>query len=277
MLSIIGYSLLSTFIVSIIPVIFLLLVPLITSTKTAKKDKKDNNNNNNLSISHKWLTYFLCFAAGALLGDAFLHLIPGDHHDSTDFKYNGLAILSGIIAFFSIEIFSNSHSHSHSHSNTATPSKNKNKSESNVNGLLSLIADSVHNFTDGLTIAAAYASSTSAGISTTIAIFVHEIPHELGDYAILTKAGYSHNEVLKCQFLTAIAAFIGTIVGLSLQSSSNTLIHSITTAILPFSAGGFIYLALGSIIPEILHDHTSSPVLKFVIFLSGILLMTVLE
>lgn len=264
-----SYAILSTFTVSIIPILFLFLVPLLKSKK--------GRNGDVASVSGRWLNWFMCFAAGALLGDAFLHLISGHDHGGGDEHVNGLAILSGILVFFGIELFSSgSHCNSHAHkkSDDAVP-------ESTVNGFLSLLADAIHNFTDGLTIAAAWAQSTSAGISTTIAIFIHEIPHELGDYAVLIRAGYNHTQVLKCQFMTALAAFMGTFLGLALQSSNNSALLAAFKSILPFSAGGFIYLALASIVPEILRSKEGnckrSAIMQFSVFTMGILLMTVLE
>ena len=273
-------ALLSTFIVSIIPILFLFLVPLL----------KSKNKEGSLNVSGKWLNWFLCFAAGALLGDAFLHLISGhDHshsHENIHEHGNGLAILTGILVFFGIELFSSGSSSCHSHSHSTKKSDDSAASASTshshgVNGFLSLIADAIHNFTDGLTIAAAWAQSTSAGISTTIAIFVHEIPHELGDYAVLTRAGYTHVQVLKCQFMTAASAFLGTFIGLLLQSSKNSTLLVAFKSILPFSAGGFIYLALASIVPEILRakqgNCRKSAMAQFVVFSMGIILMTILE
>ena len=273
-------ALLSTFIVSIIPILFLFLVPLL----------KSKNKDGSLNVSGKWLNWFLCFAAGALLGDAFLHLISGhDHSHSRENSHehgNGLAILTGILVFFGIELFSSGSSSCHSHSHSTKKSDDSAASASTshshgVNGFLSLLADAIHNFTDGLTIAAAWAQSTSAGISTTIAIFVHEIPHELGDYAVLTRAGYTHVQVLKCQFMTAASAFLGTFIGLLLQSSKNSTLLVAFKSILPFSAGGFIYLALASIVPEILRakqgNCRKSAMTQFAVFSMGIILMTLLE
>lgn len=234
-----------------------------------------------MSVSGRWLNWFLCFSAGALIGDAFLHLINGhggdDHHDHHG---NGLAILAGIATFFAIELFSPSSTCHHDHHKKSDGDHDRETEDRGVNGFLSLVADSIHNFTDGLTIAAAWASSPSAGISTTIAIFVHEIPHELGDYAVLAKAGYNHGQILKCQFMTAAAAFAGTLLGLFLQSAKNSAFNSAFKAILPFSAGGFIYLALASIVPEILRNQgkcRKQQIMQFVVFLMGILLMTVLD
>lgn len=269
-----SYSLLSTFSVSIIPILFLFLVPFLnTHNKKKEKEvkKRADKTASNVQVSGKWLNWFLCFAAGALLGDAFLHLISGhDHSGHNEHSHNGLAILSGILVFFGIELFSSGHSHDDFHSHSP------------VNGFLSLLADSIHNFTDGLTIAAAWASSASAGISTTIAIFIHEIPHELGDYAVLVRAGYTHPQVLKCQFMTACAAFLGTFIGLLLQSSNNSTLLAAFRSILPFSAGGFIYLALASIVPEILRTRqgkgcVKDALMQFTVFTAGILLMTILE
>ena len=273
------YCLLSTFTVSIIPILFLLIVPFL---------HRNQPKSGNLKVSGRWLNWFLCFAAGALLGDAFLHLINGHGHDGHGHVHNGgneIAVLLGIAVFFGIEMFSISscnHVHSHAHVHPKKTDDHDHQADPNtngVNGFLSLVADSIHNFTDGLTIAAAYASSTTAGISTTIAIFVHEIPHEMGDYAVLSRAGYTHHQVLKCQLLTATTAFLGTFLGLALQSSKNSTLLAAFKSIMPFSAGGFIYLALASIVPEIMREKRCKreAFMQFTVFTMGILLMAVLE
>jgi len=83
------------------------------------------------------------------------------------------------------------------------------KPEKFIGGLLNLIADTAHNFTDGMAIAASFTTSYQLGISTTVAVFFHEIPHEIGDFAILIQSGFSKRQAISAQVLTALGAFLG--------------------------------------------------------------------
>lgn len=139
-----------------------------------------------------------------------------------------------------------------------------------VSGLLNLIADFLHNFTDGLAIGATFAAGKSMGTITAVTIFMHEIPHEIGDYAILIQAGYKRSSAIGLQLVTAIGALIGTAVGLYYGE----LEHA-TQLILPVTAGGFIYIATVSMIPELL-EKTSSTVqtlLEIVAMMAGLGMM----
>ncbi|XP_058814839.1 protein catecholamines up [Topomyia yanbarensis] len=181
------------------------------------------------------------------------------------------------------------HGHSHSHATTAkkakasppvSPSKkkdskategsNKKKDESEaakakgkavkkeskknqiqIAGYLNLAADFTHNFTDGLAIGASYLAGNSIGIVTTITILLHEVPHEIGDFAILVKSGCSKKKAMLLQLTTAIGALAGTVLAL-LGSGSDAA----ESWVLPFTAGGFIYIATVSVIPELLEGST---------------------
>lgn len=120
-----------------------------------------------------------------------------------------------------------------------------------VAGYLNLAADFTHNFTDGLAIGASYLVSVNVGLVTTLTILIHEVPHEIGDFAILIQSGCSKRKAMMLQLVTAVGALLGTFVGLLAESSGTT-----TLWILPFTAGGFIYIALVSVLPELLEDTT---------------------
>eukprot|EP00980_Cylindrotheca_fusiformis_P007031 scaffold1475_cov111-Cylindrotheca_fusiformis.AAC.10 len=214
-------------------------------------------------------------AAGGLLGDVFLHTIP--HTSSADNV--GLWILLGFAVFLLVDMLIRSfgdgghnHSHNHKHDDSkkedsaagAAELKHHEKSKTSTI-LLNLAADALHNFTDGLAIGASFASSAddkstvmsllkSRGGLATLSVLFHEIPHELGDFAILVKSGLSNKQAILCQFGTATAAMIGTLVGVYLQ-------HFAGDSLILMTAGGFIYLAAVSILPEILDDPSKS--LKF--------------
>lgn len=149
-------------------------------------------------------------------------------------------------------------------------------------GILSLVADAIHNFTDGLALFASFSRDFKLGLSTTTAIFFHEVPHELGDYAILSKAGFGHNEIIFTQIATAGSAFLGVFAGWAIQRqwipSFGVLREE---SLLPFASGGFLYVALCSILPEA-NEEGEAMSLKAVIlrssaFWSGILLISLLH
>lgn len=236
----------STLLISLAPFVILFFVPL-----------------DNTEKSQPLLKILLAFAAGGLLGDAFLHLIPhasiaegpGSHshghshgvggHDMTI----GLWVLAGILTFLIVEklvrLLKGGHAHSHS------KKKAEPKNEIKVAGYLNLAADFSHNFTDGLAIGASYLAGNSVGIVTTITILLHEVPHEIGDFAILVQSGCSKKKAMMLQLITALGALAGTAISLLAQDSSGSLAAS---WILPFTAGGFIYIAMVSVIPELLDE-----------------------
>ena len=120
-------------------------------------------------------------------------------------------------------------------------------------GYLNLAADFTHNFTDGLAIGASYLVSINVGMVTTVTILLHEFPHEIGDFAILIQSGCSKRRAMMLQLVTAVGALLGTFVGLAVESAGS---GTATLWILPFTAGGFIYIALVSVLPELLEDTT---------------------
>jgi zinc transporter 7 len=142
--------------------------------------------------------------------------------------------------------------------NCNTISKATNASLSlKLSAYLNLLADATHNFTDGLAVAAAFYASRSLGITTAVACFFHEIPHEIGDYAILLRSGFSRFRAAMAQAITALGAFAGTAVGIWLKSNINK--SSIGDSggedidlVMPFTAGGFIYVATVGVVPELL-------------------------
>lgn len=240
------------------------------------------------------LKILLAFASGGLLGDAFLHLIPhataphshegedgghghshGAHSHGEEGGHShdmsvGLYVLSGIIAFLAVEkmvrLIKGGDGHGHSHgapkpvtstTNKKTDKKEKKavveeeKSEIHVAGYLNLAADFTHNFTDGLAIGASYLAGQSIGLITTITILLHEVPHEIGDFAILIKSGCSKKRAMMLQLVTAVGALSGTVIAL-LGAGSDAA----ASWVLPFTAGGFIYIATVSVLPELLEGTT---------------------
>ncbi|KAG7170497.1 Zinc transporter zipt-7.2-like [Homarus americanus] len=275
-------ALCATLVISIAPYLILFFIP-VTNSKEHEP----------------FLKVLLAFASGGLLGDAFLHLIPhalmakaaagGDSHTHSHSHSHeadgeaghshdnsiGLAVLGGIIAFLVVEkfvrIFKGSHSHSHSHAVPAVQNeKTKTNRDIKVAGYLNLAADFTHNLTDGLAIGASFLAGKNVGIVTTVTIFLHEIPHEIGDFAILLQSGCSRRKAMMLQLVTAFGALTGTVISLLADGAD----ESATAWILPFTAGGFIYIATVSVIPELLENTRFwQSVFEVVALLSGVALM----
>ncbi|KAJ9595966.1 hypothetical protein L9F63_012859 [Diploptera punctata] len=201
----------------------------------------------------------------------------GEHSHGHDMTV-GFWVLFGVIAFLMVEKFvrlvkgDHGHSHGHSHEEeekkkTENDKKSDRQEDSSgsddkpgksdedtavedikVSGYLNLAADFTHNFTDGLAIGASYLAGKNIGIITTITILLHEVPHEIGDFAILIQSGCNRKKAMFLQLTTALGALTGTVISLLVKGDVAT------TWILPFTAGGFIYIATVSVIPELLAD-----------------------
>ncbi|VVC34662.1 Zinc/iron permease [Cinara cedri] len=217
------------------------------------------------------------------------HSTESHSHDHDHETRVGLWILAGILMFLFIEkmvrVIRDGHSHSHS---AATTSKEKlsddeddadnstnvscpkSKPQLSVAGWLNIVADFTHNFTDGLAIGAAYLAGQNIGLVTTVTVLLHEVPHEIGDYAILIKEGSTKAYAMKCQLLTAFGAVCGTLVSLTFGKDS----EAANSWVLPFTAGGFIYIATVNVIPSLL-EHTSfkQSIKEIVALLVGVYLM----
>ncbi|RWS30715.1 zinc transporter ZIP13-like protein [Leptotrombidium deliense] len=224
----------------------------------------------------------LSFAVGGLLGDVFLHLLPeawscvykNASHPHETLLLLGFWVLFGISTFLAIEkiAVNISQQETETEISSSTCLQNGNSKQSNghystsngngaisipeknnqVTGYLNLFANSVDNFTHGLAVAASFLVGVKIGMLTTFAIIVHEVPHEFGDFAILMKSGFSKWEAAKAQISTASVGVLGAIVALS--SESTETVGTKTAWILPFTAGGFLHIAMVSILPDILKE-----------------------
>jgi zinc and cadmium transporter len=213
-------------------------------------------------ILQRYVFLFVSLAAGALLGDAFIHLIPESFEAAAALPVS-LIIVAGIVVFFILEKFL----HWHHHENDVE--------ERHIHpvGRLAILSDSVHNFLDGGAIGISFLISVPVGIATTLAIALHEIPQEAGDFAVLLHAGYSRAKALWLNFASALTAILGTLAAFALGQAGEGLLNWI----LPLAAGGFIYIAVADLIPE-LHKTTkaSRSFLQLVFLVLGILAMTAL-
>jgi zinc and cadmium transporter len=212
---------------------------------------------------HKIISILISFAAGCLLGAAFFHLIPEAIEQT---KNPFLMIIAGIVIFFFIEIFLHWH-HCQTHAGEKECSR---KNKTKPVGILNLSGDAVHNFTDGIIIGASFIADIRLGIITTIAVAMHEIPQELGDFGILIHAGFSTKKALLFNFLSALTAVIGGITVYFFASSFNSIIPYL----LSFAAGGFIYISMTDLLSEIKEEkETKKLFLQFIMFIIGLALM----
>jgi len=226
----------------IIATLIVSLISLLSIVFLAIKEKSLN----------KLLLFLVALSAGVLLGTAFFHLIPEISTKENAFVY----VVLGFILFFIIEKYLYwQHCH-------------KGKCHVHTFAYMNLFGDFIHNFLDGLIIASSFLISLPLGITATIAIIIHEIPQEISDFGVLLYGGFSKKKAIFLNFLTALTAVIGGIVGYFLSSSS-LLVLSIIPAI---AAGGFIYIACSDLIPEMKKDTTKLSILHFIIFLLGIVL-----
>lgn len=209
------------------------------------------------------LIYFVSFSAGALLGDVFIHLLP-ELIENGQFSINtSLLILAGILISFILEKFICWH-----HCKMSSTSNHVHRL-----AYMNLFGDAFHNFMDGIVIATSFLVSIPVGIATTIAIILHEIPQEIGDFGVLLHAGLAKKKALLYNFFSGIAAIAGSIFALTLHSQSSQIIQ----VLLPITIGSFIYIAASDLIPE-LHkeENTRKNVLQTLIFIAGIGIMMLL-
>ncbi|MEK7136812.1 MAG: ZIP family metal transporter, partial [Patescibacteria group bacterium] len=183
----------------------------------------------------------ISFSTGALLGDVFIHLIPEIAEKADTFEQSLLIVLLGVIITFAMEkLIHWRHCH-------VLPSQE----HYHPVGFINLIGDGIHNFIDGALIAASFLVSVPLGLATTMAVVLHEIPQEIGDFALLLFSGYSARKAAFLNFLSAGAALLGAAAVLSFSQT----LPVIGSALLPFTAGNFLYIAGADLIPE-LHKET---------------------
>lgn len=213
---------------------------------------------------NQWVFPLVGLAVGALFGDAFLHLIPEALENET---YGGIAplfVLLGIVVFFMLERFLLWHHHhttdEHSHDKELPLGK------------MILFSDGLHNFLDGIIIAVAYAVSIPVGIATTLAVILHELPQEIGDFGLLVHAGYSRSKAIIYNFISSLSAILGFAVA-SLFLISDAFL-ALTSA---FAAGAFIYIAGSDLVPELKSAKISKKsAIEFLFVLIGIGIMYLL-
>jgi zinc and cadmium transporter len=185
--------------------------------------------------------YLVSFAAGGLFGDALIHLLPESFASNGPSLSDSLFVILGILIFFALEkVLRWRHCH--------VP-----VSDRHVHPVvtINLVSDALHNFIDGALIGASYLVSFPIGVTTTIAVILHEIPQEIGDTGVLVHTGLPIRRVILFNFLSGLVAILGTILVLVIGPHFGNLVQSM----LPVTAGGFLYIAGSDLVPELHHEE----------------------
>ncbi len=206
----------------------------------------------------KRIVFFsISFAAGALLGAAFLDLLP-EALEKGGHNLILTSVLAGLLIFFSLEKFLHWY---HCHGQVC---------EVHAFTYLNLFGNGLHNFIDGVIIATSFLISWPLGLSASLAIIFHEIPHELGDFSVLIYGGLSRKKALFCNYLCSLTALAGAVGGYFFNSQ----FRFFSDYIIGLAAGGFIYVACADLIPELHKEKdTKTSFLQVVFLFSGIILI----
>jgi zinc and cadmium transporter len=202
------------------------------------------------------LLLLVSLSAGALMGGAFIHLLPEASKSLESSSVYGTVLFSFVAFFFVEKLFHWRHCH-------------KGQCKVHTFGYMNLCGDAVHNFIDGLVLAATFIADVRLGVVTTLAIALHEIPQEIGDFGVLLYAGFKKSKALVANFMVALTVVVGGIVGYFLSFSEHFIVY-----LLSFAAGGFIYIAASDLMPEIRKEQgLKKSLASFGMFLVGILIM----
>lgn len=218
-------------------------------------------------VIRRWLLTFVSFSTGGLLGDVFIHMFPEMAAKSASFSHSLFLVLGGILFSFVVEkLIHWRHCH-------LLPEDSAEREHRHDVGAMSILGDAMHNFIDGLVIAAAYLVGIPIGISTTLAVVFHEIPHEIGNFAVLLHSGYGRRRALLLNLLSALAAVGGAVIALA----GSAAFVSLGDALLPFAAGNLLYVAGSDLIPELHREEgLGRAALQLVSMIGGIGVMQVL-
>ncbi|MDO8467872.1 MAG: ZIP family metal transporter [Nanoarchaeota archaeon] len=245
MLTIWFYTIVSVFIVSLISFIGLFTI----NIKTEKLKK--------------FLIYTISFSAGALFGDAFIHLLPEAVEENGFTLVTSISIIIGIGIFFILEkVVHWQHCHMPITKEHVHPF-----------AIMNLVGDGIHNFLDGIIIGISYLISFPIGIATTIAVALHEIPQEIGDFGVLLHGGFSKSKALLVNFISALTAILGAVIALM----ASNYIKDLEAILVPIAVGGFIYIAGSDLIPELHKDiGLKKAILQIITFAIGVGVMVML-
>ena len=214
--------------------------------------------------------FFVSFAVGALLGDAFIHLVPSIFANARgrDALRGSLLILAGMLLFFVVEkLLRHQHGLLHRHHHRETVARPE-------LAAVNVLGDAIHNYIDGLLIGGSWLVSVEMGIATTVAVLLHEIPQELGDFGILIHSGLTVRQATLLNAGSAAVAILGTATAVA----AATVVHErVTELLVPLTAGGFVYIAAANLIPELQHDRSLRALaIQTALIAAGIVVMALL-
>lgn len=220
-------------------------------------------------LAKRFSLFLISFAAGVLLGVAFLDLLPESLEGFGDIVPVAWFALLAIVVFFTIERFLWWYHHHRLEAEEHPSEQSMNRNQA----YLLLSGDAIHNFVDGVVIAVAFLSDINLGIAVSIGVIAHELPQEIADFGVMLSAGIKKSRV----FLLNLGAALFTVVGAMLAFSAQSFVQGITPAILAFALGIFIYISLSDLIPEIHHrSEHEYDVLNFLFFIAGIGLIVIM-
>jgi len=225
-----------------------------------------------LSLSEHALDGFLfvllSFSAGSILGAAYFDLLPEAVETSGDTSSVVLCITAGFLVFFFLERFIYwYHGHIHGHE---APSEVDKRVTVKRFVYLNMLGDGIHNFIDGMVIAASFFLAPTIGLVATTAVVFHELPQEIGDFGVLVYGGLAKKRALFFNFLSALTAVAGAL----LSNFFAVNIENFVSSLVAFAAGGFIYLAASELIPEMQREKDSrKSAIQFVLFIFGLFLI----
>jgi len=212
-------------------------------------------------LLNKIICFLVALSAGALMGGAFLHLLPEASDKINSDRLYLIVLIAFIFFFFMEKVLYWRHCH-------------KENCKIHTFGYMNLAGDALHNFIDGLVIASTFLIDVRLGFTTTLAIALHEIPQEIGDFGVLIYAGFKRKKALIVNYLVSLTVVIGGIVGYFIAQS----LYEIIPYLLPFAAGGFIYIAASDLMPEIIRqEKLKKSIITFLIFIVGIIIMMIVK
>ncbi len=214
----------------------------------------------NPQLLKKVVFHLVGLSTGTLLGGAFFHLLP-EALETQSFDSVSVVVLGAFALFFLIEKLLHWH---HCHDGDCTV---------HAFGYMNLIGDAIHNFVDGLIIAGAFMVDIRLGVVSSFALVFHEIPQELGDFGILTYAGFTKKKAILYNLGVAVTSVAGGLVGYLFFGAVPLLVG----LLLPFAAGSFLYVSASDLIPELKRETSfKKSLISFCLFIAGIILMYVL-
>ncbi|QYF94466.1 ZIP family metal transporter [Massilia sp. PAMC28688] len=222
----------------------------------------------------KMVERLVSLSVGIMLSTSFLHALPEAFESSADARSLFATLLGGLLTFFLLEKFAilrhshhhegDGHHHSHGHD----------KREAGKSGWMILVGDGLHNFTDGILIAAAFLANPELGIVTGLAIIAHEIPQEIGDFIVLLNAGFSRLRAYVFNLLCSMMAIAGGLLGYYTLDRASEFIPYV----LVFAASGFIYIAVSDLMPQMQRRATLRETVPQVVLIAlGVAIVVVLS